>query len=156
MYVYSLIARTKSEMRDVPLSISFSRVATSTEAAILTRAARAVSASRVANNDSSASGLTFLRASSAAICHKSFWPWLRNKESICSSRSLTASGSERYLVALDECSFQFFDFSFLRRRQITTAQFVARIAYFLQHVAQLARGTFRSRRWIIEFMGEPC
>ena len=58
--MYSLIARTRSEIRDVLLSISFSRFAISTEAAILTRAARAVSASRVANNDSSASGFMFL------------------------------------------------------------------------------------------------
>ena len=87
------MARTRSEIREVPLSISFSRVATSTEAAILTRAARAVPASRVANNDSSASGWTFFRARSAASCHRSFCPWLRNKESIWSSRSLSASGS---------------------------------------------------------------
>ena len=46
MKVYSLIARTRSEIRDVLLSISFSRFAISTEAAILTSAARAVSASR--------------------------------------------------------------------------------------------------------------
>ena len=44
------------------------------EAAILTRAARALSAPRVANNDSRTSGLTFLRAKSAASCHKSFCP----------------------------------------------------------------------------------
>ncbi len=58
----------------MPLSISLSNVATSTDAAILTSAARAVAGSRVANRDSSASGFTFLRANSAAICHKSFCP----------------------------------------------------------------------------------
>ena len=54
------MARTRSEIRDVLLSISFNSLATSTEAAILTRAARAVSASRVENKDSSTSGFTFL------------------------------------------------------------------------------------------------
>ena len=85
--------RLSTEIRDVLLSISFSRFATSTDAAILTRAARAVSGSSAANNDSSAAGWTHFRARSAASCHKSFWRWLRNKESICSSRSLVANAS---------------------------------------------------------------
>src|SRR6202522_2874535 len=99
MYVYSLIARTRSEIREVLLSISFSKFATSTEAAILTSAARAVPASRAANNDSSASGLIFFRARSAASCHRSFCPWLRRNETMCSSRAVGGeeSGGGRVL-----------------------------------------------------------
>ena len=155
MYVYSLMARTRSEMRDVPLSISFSRVATSTDAAILTRAALAVSASSVANNDSSASGLTF-----SARQIRGHLPQVILSVTAQQGIDLLfqiADGQRigRNLVALDERSFQFFDFSFLRRRQIPTSQFVARIADFLQDVAQLARGAFRGGSWIIEFMGKP-
>src|SRR4029077_18621295 len=72
--VYSLIARTRSEILDVLLSISINRFAISAEAAILTSAARATSASRVENNDSSTSGLMPLRARSAASCQRSLCP----------------------------------------------------------------------------------
>ena len=54
-----------SEIRTVLLSICVSRFAISTEAAILTRAARAVSASRVSKRDSRADGLMPRCASSA-------------------------------------------------------------------------------------------
>ena len=47
MNVYSLIAHTRSEIREVLLSISCNRPAISTEEDILTSAARAVAASRV-------------------------------------------------------------------------------------------------------------
>ena len=53
MNVYSLIAWTRSEIRDVLLSIVVNSSATSIEHSILTSAARAVSASRLANKGSS-------------------------------------------------------------------------------------------------------
>ena len=149
------MAPTRSEIRDVLLSISSSRFAISTEAAIRTSAARAVSASRVANSDSSTSGFTPLRARSAASCHKSFWPWLRSKESIWSSRSLMASVSGSF-VALHKRSFQLFDFRFLRSRKLVPSQFLARVFDLLQRVAQLAGGAFGGRGGIIQFMRQPC
>ena len=72
MKVYSLIAPTNSEIREVLLSIWLSRSAISTEAEILTNAARAVPASSVVKSCSNAAGFTFFRARSAASCHRSF------------------------------------------------------------------------------------
>ena len=69
-----LVGMMSDRIREVLLSISFNRLATSTEAAILISAALAVSASRLANNDSNTSGLMSRRARSAASCHKSFCP----------------------------------------------------------------------------------
>ena len=54
------------------------------------------------------------RARSAASCHKSFCPWLRNKESICSSRSLMASASGGGSSCCTNERFQLLDFRFLR------------------------------------------
>src|SRR5712692_2932851 len=125
------MARTKSEIRAVLLSISFNRPATSTEAAILTRAARAVSASRIENNDSSASGLTFLRARSAASCHRWFFP-------------------------LHERSFQLLNFGLLGWGEFAPSQVVTGIPDSFQYLAQLAGGTLGRRSGIVEFVGETC
>ena len=74
MNVYSLIARTRSEILDVLLSISFTSPAISIEVEILTRAARAVPASSVAKRLSKASGVKLRLANSAASCQRSFCP----------------------------------------------------------------------------------
>ena len=119
MKVYSLIAPTSSEIREVLLSISFNRSAISMEAEILTSAARAVSASSVANNCSSTSGLKFLRARSAASCHKSFCPWLRSRES--SSVFQIAGGQARRAEARPTWVSEVSNFSisdFLRRGKV--------------------------------------
>ena len=60
----------------------------------------------------------------------------------------------RNFVALDEGSFQLLDFRFLRRGKVAPSQFVAGVADFLQHVAQLAGGALGGGSRIVEFMRE--
>jgi hypothetical protein len=74
MYVYCLIAPTRSAIREVLLSISFNKLAISSEAAILTTAARTVSASSLSNKGWSVDGVIPLCANSADNCHELFRP----------------------------------------------------------------------------------
>ena len=60
----------------------------------------------------------------------------------------------RRFVALDERSFQLFDFRFLRRSKIAPAEFETRVLDFLQDVTQLAGGAFGGGRRIIEFVSQ--
>ena len=149
------MARTRSEMRDVLLSISFSRVATSTEAAILTRAARAVSASRIANSDSSASGLTFLARQVGRQLPQVVLPVAAQQGIDLVFQVAHGQRIGRNFVALDEGSFQLLDFRFLRRGEVAPSQFVAGVADFLQDVAQLAGGALGGGSGIVELMSEP-
>ena len=66
-----------------------------------------------------------------------------------------ASAIRRNFVALNEGCFQFLDFRFLRGGKLAPAQFVAGVADFLEHVAQLAGGAAGRGSGIVELMSEP-
>ena len=155
MYVYSLIACTSSEIRAVLLSISFSRFAISTEAAIRTSAARAVSASRVANNDSSASGLTPSSRQIGRQLPQVVLPVTAQQGIDLIFQIADGQRIERGFVRLDERSFQLLDFRSLRRREVAPSQLLGRVLDSLQHVAQQAGRAFRGRGGIVQFVRQP-
>ena len=86
----------------------------------------------------------FRCARSAASCHRSFCPWLRSRESICSSRSLMASGSGGGAVALQRMTLPASRFPiFVPAVRSRASQFVAGIA----HLASAPRATGWPRAW---------
>ncbi len=153
MYVYSLMAFTRSEMRDVLLSISSSSDATSSDAAMRTSAARAVLASIDPSICSNASGSTFLRARSAASCQRSVCPCARSRVSICSSRLLNGETVEWGRPnLLHEERLKLFNLRLLFRRKFERAQFLTRLLDPLQRIPELTGGAPRRRCRIVQLV----
>ena len=150
------MARTRSEIRDVPLSISFSRVATSTEAAILTRAARAVSGIEDGEQRFERLRLDVLPRQIRRQLPQVVLPVASQQGIDLVFQVAQRQGIGRNFVALDEGSFQLLDFRFLGWGEIAPSQFVACVADFLQDLAQLAGGALGGGSGIIELMSESC
>ncbi len=141
MKVYSLMARTRSEMRAVLLSIWSSNDATSSEAAMRTNAARAVSPLHRPEQVLEGLRSTLRRDRSAANCHRSVLPWFRSTVSISSSRLLQGQTAQwRFGALLHQEAFQLFNLRFLRLRKLARAKLMAGLLDPFQCVAQLAGG----------------
>ena len=149
------MARTRSEIRDVLLSISFSRVATSTEAAILTSAARAVSGIESGEERFERFRLDVPARQIGRQLPQIVLPVAAQQGIDLVFQVADGQRIGRNFVALNEGSFQLFDFRFLRGGKLAPAQFVAGVADFLEHVAQLAGGALGGGSGIVEFVREP-
>ena len=156
MWVYSLMAPTKSDIREVLLSISCNRLAISSEAAILTRAARAVSPIKVREQRFDHLRLDVSTRQTSRQKPQVVLSMTAQQRINLVFQVADGQSIRRNHILLRKRSFQSFDFCFLRRSEITSSQFETRILDLLQNVAQLAGGTFRSRSRIVKFMRESC
>ena len=154
--MYSLIARTRSDIRDVPLSISFSRVAT------LHRSSdphqRGSGGVRIEGGEQR---FERLRLDVLARQIRRHLPQVVLPVTAQQGINLVfqvADGQRigRNFVALDEGRFQLFDFRFLGGGEVAPSQFVACVPDSFQDVAQLAGGALGGGSRIVEFMREPC
>ncbi len=147
-----MIARTRSEIRVVLLSISFNRFAISTEAAIRTSAARGDICIKGGEQR-----LQYFRLDSPARQIGRQLPQVVLPVAAQQGINLVfqiADGQsiERGFVGLHEGSFQLFDLRFLRRRKLVLAQFLHRSLDPHQRLAQLAGGALGGRGRIVQFV----
>ena len=149
------MARTRSEMRDVPLSISFSRVGDFDRSGDPDE--RGAGGFRLEHGEK-----RFERFRLDVPVRQIGGQLPQIVLPVASQQGVDllleiAHGQRigRSVVALNEGRFQLLDFRFLRGSQLAPAQFVAGVANFLQHVAQLAGGAAGGGSGIVELMREP-
>ncbi len=149
------MARTRSEMRDVPLSISFSRVGYFDRSGDPDQ--RGARGFRIENGEK-----RFERFGLDVPVRQIGGQLPQIVLAVASQQRVNLvfeiADRERIgrsFVALNEGSFQLLDFRFLRGSKLAPAQFVAGVADFLEHVAQLAGGAPGGGSGIVELMGEP-